>query len=83
MMVAVMAFAGGSFAAEGPALEPAEYKPLPEGTRIKYDNRIYTVSRTDGFLTVFKTLSKGGLSEYLKAHALFGEFKDSMFATRC
>ena len=41
-------------AAEGPALAPAEYKPLPVGTRINYDNRIYVVSRIDGFSTVYK-----------------------------
>ncbi len=34
----VMLFAGASFAAEGPALPPAEYKPLPVGTKVKYDS---------------------------------------------
>ena len=33
-----------SSAAEGPTLPPAEYKPLPVGTKVKYDNRFYVVS---------------------------------------
>ena len=64
-------------AAEGPALAPAEYKPLPVGTRINYDNRIYVVSRIDGFSTVYKTVTGGKLS-WLSAHALFGEYKDNL-----
>ena len=75
--VAVTAFATVAPAAEGPALEPAEYKPLPDGTRINYDNRIYVVSRTDGFSTVYKTVTGGKLS-WLSAHALFGEYKDNL-----
>ncbi len=36
----------------GPQLPPAEYKPLPVGTRIRYSDRTLEVTRTDGFLTV-------------------------------
>ena len=40
--------------AEGPALEPAAFKPLPVGTKVKYDNRNLTVKTSDGFKTVFR-----------------------------
>ena len=61
-------FAGASFAAEGPNLPPAEYKPLPERTRVKYDNWSYTVTTSDGFNTVVKT----NLREWLKTYGVFG-----------
>ena len=75
---AAMLFGGFSFAAEGPTLPPAEYKPLPVGTKIKYDNRIDVVTRSDGFLTVFQTQITGQ-RVYLSAHALFGESANDMF----
>ena len=46
--VAVTAFATAVPAAEGPILPPAEYKPLPVGTKISYDNKPYSVSADGG-----------------------------------
>ena len=43
------------FAAEGPTLPPAEYKPLPVGTTVKYDTWGYTVKKSDDFKTVVQT----------------------------
>ncbi len=42
-------------AAAGPNLPPAEHKPLPVDTQIKYDNRSYEVTRTEGFLYLGRT----------------------------
>ncbi len=45
------------FAAEGPAMPPAEYKPLPVGTKVDYREISFIVQRVDGFDTVFKVNS--------------------------
>ena len=79
--VAVTAFGNVASAAEGPKLSPAEYKPLPAGTSIVYDNRYYTVVNLNGFLTVFKTLTRGRLLVYLNAYAVFGEYANDMYTT--
>ena len=42
------------FAAEGPAMPPAKYKPLPVGTKVDYREISFIVQRVDGFDTVFK-----------------------------
>ena len=55
-------------AAEGPALPPAEYNPLPVGTTVKYDNWGYTITRSDGFETVVKT----NMQKWPKSYAVFG-----------
>ncbi len=82
LVVAQVAFGlGESRAAEGPKLPPAEYKPLPVGTRIFYDNATFTVSKSEGFATVMK-VQTGDDVTWLKSHALFGEYADNMFATR-
>ena len=82
LVVAQAAFAvGGSHAAEGPNLPPAEYKPLPEGTVIKYTDRTFRIERTEGYGTTIEILS-GGWTPLLHAHALFGVYADNMFATR-
>ncbi len=39
----------------GPQLPPAEYKPLPVGTKVTYDTWGYTVTKTEGFDITFKT----------------------------
>ena len=36
-------------------LPPAEYKPLPVGTKVNYDTWEYIVKRSDGFKTVVQT----------------------------
>ncbi len=69
-----------AMAADGPALPPAPYKPLPEGTVIKYTDRTYEVARTEGFETTISVRS-GDQSPWLYTHALFGEYADNMFAT--
>jgi|TARA_Y100000031_G_scaffold144666_2_gene176426 hypothetical protein len=90
-----MAFIGAPFpaAAETVTLPPAKYKPLPIGTKVKFDNRSFEVTKTDGFLTVFKARSEGvnswlGKSKrsegWMRAYGLFGEFTQNMhvFDTR-
>ena len=47
--VAVLLCSDAPFAAEGPTLPPAEYKPLPVGTKVKYDTWGYTVKRSVDF----------------------------------
>ncbi len=69
------------------ALPPAEYKPLPVGTKIRFDNRVYEVTETDGFETLFKVRTSGKKSflantqrkeGWIRAYGLFGEFADNM-----
>jgi len=55
IVAATFAAADVALAAEGPALPPAEYKPLPVGTKVNYDTWGYTVKRSDGFKTVVQT----------------------------
>ncbi|MBI1986199.1 MAG: caspase family protein [Rhodospirillales bacterium] len=83
MLIAAQAMfgAGASRAAEGPNLPAAKYKPLPVGTKIVYDNAIFTVAKAEGYTTVFKK-QVGGTTTWLNTHALFGEYADDMFATR-
>ena len=80
-------------AAEIVTLPPAEYKPLPIGTKVKFDNRSFEVTETDGFLTVFKVRSEGANSwlgkskrseGWMRAYGLFGDFTQNMhvFDTR-
>ena len=78
MAVAVLVFATAAPAAEGPALEPAEYKPLPVGTVIKYNDRKYEVMRTDGHSTVFRGF-KGGKLLWVTTYSLFGETGVDLF----
>ncbi|PPR60801.1 MAG: hypothetical protein CFH04_01572 [Alphaproteobacteria bacterium MarineAlpha3_Bin3] len=61
-------------------LPPAPYKAPLVGTKIKYDDRIYRVTRTDGFLTVYRSVTGAKLS-YLNAYALFGEYADNLYVT--
>ena len=58
--VAVLLCSDAPFAAEGPTLPPAEYKPLPVGTNVKYDTWGYTVKKSDGFKTVVQTSKTTG-----------------------
>ena len=55
LIVAANVLTGVALAAEGPTLPPAEYKPLPVGTKVNYDTWGYTVKRSDGFKTVVQT----------------------------
>ena len=61
-------------------LPPAPYKAPLVGTKIKYDDRIYRVTRTDGFLTVYRSVTGAKLS-YLNAYALFGEYAANLYVT--
>ena len=61
---------------KGPALPPAEYKPLLEGTKVRYDNWEYTVTRSDGFETVVKT----NLRKWIKTFGVFGRQGDLMYS---
>ena len=65
---AAMIYPVMSSAAEGPALPPADYKPLPVGTKVKYDTWSYIVKKVDGFESVVKT-DKG---IWAKPYAVFG-----------
>ena len=55
IVVATFATADVALATEGPTLAPAEYKPLPVGTKVNYDTWGYTVKRSDGFKTIVQT----------------------------
>ena len=77
--VAVM-FSAASHAADGPALPPAEYKPLPVGTKIEYNDATYTVARTDGLTTVFKKQAGGGTS-WVTTYGVFGEYGTDVYVT--
>lgn len=60
-------------------LAPAEYKSLPVGTKVRYDNWSYTVQRTDGFETIVKE-SKNG--KWPKIYAGFGWQGDDNYTLR-
>ena len=75
--VAVTAFGNVAPAAEGPKLPPAEYKPLPEGTRIEYGNKVFEVTRSEGHETVFRILS-GGTKYWRPVYSLFAEHGDNL-----
>ena len=88
-VIAGVILGGGSPPAAGAetALSPAAYKPLPVGTKIRFDNRVYEVTETDGFETVFKVRTTGKKSflaksrrqeGWMRAYGLFGEFADNM-----
>ena len=55
IVAATFAAADVALATEGPTLPPAEYKPLPVGTKVNYDTWGYIVKRSDGFKTVVQT----------------------------
>ncbi|MFQ5765058.1 MAG: hypothetical protein ACE5GT_09025, partial [Rhodospirillales bacterium] len=76
-MAAATASGSAAFAAEGPSLEPAAYKPLPVGTKVRYDDRNLEVTESDGFRTVFKVWI-GGRKTYLNTHAVFGEYATNL-----
>ncbi len=59
----------------GPSLPPAEYKPLPMGTRVTYDTWGYTVTKTEGFDIKFRTTA-GNWKHY---YAVFGKHGDSVY----
>jgi len=73
--------AGASPAAEGPALPPAEYKPLPVGTNIIYDKRTDTISEAKGYATVVKKNVGDKAATYVSLYALFGEYGTDTFVT--
>ena len=60
-------------------LGPAEYKPLPVGTKVRYDNLSYTVQRTDGFETIVK---EGKQGKWPKIYAGFGWQGDDYYTLR-
>ena len=62
-----------------PSLPPAEYKPLPVGTKVTYDTWGYTVTKSDGFDIRFKTTA-GNWKQY---YAVFGKQGDNVYCTRC
>ena len=58
ILIVVATFAAADVAladVEVATLPPAEYKPLPVGTKVNYDTWGYTVKRSDGFKTVVQT----------------------------
>ena len=67
--VAVTAFGIVASAAEGPKLSPAEYKSLPVGTVVKYDQWGFRVKSTDGFEIAFRELN---VSKWSSIYAIFG-----------
>ncbi len=59
----------------GPSLPPAEYRPLPAGTRVTYDTWGYTVTKTEGFDITFKTTA-GNWKHY---YAVFGKHGNNVY----
>ena len=80
LWAALNAMQTSSAKTEAITLPPAPYKALPRGTRIKYDDRIYRVTRSDGFLTTYRSVTGNKLS-YLYAYALFGEYADNLYVS--
>ena len=78
VLSASMVTADAARAAEGPALAPAAFKPLPVGTKVKYDDRNLTVKTSDGFRTVYRVWV-GGKKAWLSTHALFGEYATNLY----
>ncbi len=62
----------------GPSLPPAEYKPLPVGTQVKYDTWGYTVTKAEGFDITFKTTARNWKHYY----AVFGKSGASIYTNR-
>ncbi len=62
----------------GPSLPPAEYKPLPVGTKVKYDTWGYTVKESDGF-TVGSKNKKGNWKRW---YAVFGKFGGAAYTPK-
>ena len=61
----------------GPQLPPAEYKPLPKGTKVEYGTWWYTVENSDGFDVLFKVRS-GRWGHY---YAVFGKHGEGVYST--
>jgi hypothetical protein len=71
--------AGLALAPAGRAsLPPAEYKPLPKGTKVEYGTWWYTVEDSDGFDITFKVRS-GRWGHY---YAVFGKHGEQMYSTQ-
>ena len=62
----------------GPSLPPAEYKPLPVNTRVKYDTWGYKVKKSDGFTVNSKNKYGNAKDRY----AVFGKFGDSAYTPK-
>jgi len=77
-MAAVLLAVAPASAAEGPSLPPAEYKPLPVGTKVRYNNWEYEVQRSDGFETVIKT----NRLNWFRPYAVFGRQGESRYTLR-
>ena len=78
VLSALTVTADAALAAEGPALGPAAFKPLPVGTKVKYDDRNLTVKTSEGFRTVYRVWV-GGKKAWLGTHALFGEYATDLY----
>ena len=61
----------------GPSLPPAEYKPLPVGTTVKYDTWGYTVTKSDGYDITYKT-DEGN---WRNIYAVFGRHARGAYTT--
>ncbi len=77
LMVTLIFPGPAPLAAEGPALSPAPYKPLPVGTKVKYDTWTYKVEGNDGFRTAVKTVRR----KWFKFHAVFGRTGTDVYST--
>jgi len=64
----VLCAGGPTFAAEGPKLPPAEYKPLPVGTTVRYDKWSYVVTRSSGHEIAVKDQNR----KWFRIYAGFG-----------
>ena len=75
-------------ATAGPALAPAEFKPLPVDTLITYadfgfgglNERTVMVTKSDGFLTVTKVWGEANAAA-INTYGLFGEFATNIYVS--
>ncbi|MCH7551347.1 MAG: hypothetical protein IIA35_06585, partial [Proteobacteria bacterium] len=69
IVAATLVAATAAPAAEGPALAPAEYKPLPVGTKVRYDTWAFTVTRSEDLEVAVKTDKR----KWVVTYGLFGK----------
>ncbi len=63
------------------ALPPAEYKPLPVGTKVTYDTWSYTVAKNDGYTDDFTSfLEKQSKKDFYKKKSV--DFSDTKIKRR-
>ena len=62
----------------GSSLPPAKYKPLPVGTKVKYNTWSYKVKKSDGFRV--RSIADSG--NWKNRYAVFGKYGDAAYTPR-